>query len=471
MTIGAVQIVANGTSTDHPVPDLAFVDDSHIPVDDPEALEAVGRGKGYGRHGRCDFGPGYALPPEQRQWWAATTDPDDMGLGWCVRYHPDHGRSVVLVRSQDAFDLNTDWSYSSGPTPLLFRAGGYWWDGTEWYRPQLVMDWVAERHVRRKVPDAWTHTAEIELSQAQLIDGPATQAPNKELLLTVADVRAAGQEGQIQPMVVQERWVEHLRVWAAQRPATALPLQRCVVKLSTKELLPNQLMDTAELAASAGVSASTLRAYAARGNSELPAPQWVFGGRNFYSRPVGDDWLEERGRSRDQVAATLAASPELSVGQEEIRARFSDRFFSLLRGPLRKVWRIKNEQTTRERANELAVAVASDIDAIVPVDHLAYTLKTAIISNFRESAELAELGSSVNLYLQMPTARLMDWYVRNFPARAGFWINDLIRDAEQDLGLERFVIISALQRSLLLDGKRAPEEYEKFLSLALPPQE
>ncbi|WP_100514057.1 helix-turn-helix transcriptional regulator [Mycobacteroides abscessus] len=470
MTIGAVQIVANGISTDHPVPDLAFVDDSHIPVNDPEALEAIGRGQGGDRWGRCDLGPGYDQPAHQRQWWAATTDPDDTRLGWCVRYHPEHGRSVVLVRREDTFDLNADWSYSSGPTPLLFRAGGYWWDGQDWYRPQLVMDWVAERHARRKVPDAWTHTAADELSNCELADGVPAAAADAGLLLSVADVTRSSRDGQIAPRSVPDRWGEHLRMWAAQRSPGGLPLEKCVVKLGAKELFPNQLIDAAELASRAGVSASTLRAYIARGDIDFPAAQMVFGGRNFYSRPVGDDWLEERSRSREQVAATLAASPDLSVGQEEVRARLSGRFFSLLRGPLRKVWRIKNEHTTRARADELAVAVATDIDAIVPVDHLAFALKAAILNNFRECVELNSLGSGVNLYLQMPMARLMDWYVRHFPARAGFWINDLIRDAEQDLELERSVVIDALKRSLLLDGKRAPEEYEKFLALVLPPK-
>ena len=43
--------VANGLRTDHPIPDLPFVDDSHIPLDDPEAIEAVGRRRGTGHVG------------------------------------------------------------------------------------------------------------------------------------------------------------------------------------------------------------------------------------------------------------------------------------------------------------------------------------------------------------------------------------------------------------------------------------
>ena len=142
-----VQVVANGMSTDHPVPDLVFVDDSHIPRNDPRQIGAVGRHKGADRWGRWD-GPKHKRVGEA-EWWAFTTDPIRGDLAWCVRYHPDHGRTVVLVNDGDASSLHSKWG---GPgQPLLFRAGGYWWDGTAWYRPSQVFDWAAEKYDRRKV--------------------------------------------------------------------------------------------------------------------------------------------------------------------------------------------------------------------------------------------------------------------------------------------------------------------------------
>ncbi|MGW4033948.1 hypothetical protein ACWEFL_32415 [Streptomyces sp. NPDC004838] len=107
--------LANGLRTDHPVPDLPFVDDSHIPLDDPRELEAVGRNRGDGRWGRYD------LERQAGGWRAFTTDPLRHDLAWCVRHHPDHGRSVLLVRDADAAVMHTDWHGG----PLLFRAGGY----------------------------------------------------------------------------------------------------------------------------------------------------------------------------------------------------------------------------------------------------------------------------------------------------------------------------------------------------------
>ncbi|MFD4868012.1 hypothetical protein [Streptomyces sp. NPDC058412] len=45
-------------------------------------------------------------------WYAFTTDPLGQSLGLVGALPPEHGRTV-----------------------LLFRVGGYRWDGTAWYRP------------------------------------------------------------------------------------------------------------------------------------------------------------------------------------------------------------------------------------------------------------------------------------------------------------------------------------------------
>src|SRR5689334_3498977 len=95
MALMTFRPVANGLRTDHPIPDLPFVDDSLLPLADPAAIEAIGRNKGEGMWGRedeCDDGG----------WFAYTTDPLRHDLAWIVRYHPLHGRSVVVYRDEDA---------------------------------------------------------------------------------------------------------------------------------------------------------------------------------------------------------------------------------------------------------------------------------------------------------------------------------------------------------------------------------
>jgi hypothetical protein len=49
--------VANGLRTDHPVPGLPFVDDAHLPLQDPQAIEAIGRRPEEGTWGRTDRAP------------------------------------------------------------------------------------------------------------------------------------------------------------------------------------------------------------------------------------------------------------------------------------------------------------------------------------------------------------------------------------------------------------------------------
>ncbi len=78
--MGHVLPRANGLRTDHAVPGLPFIDDSHIPLDEgPEAIEAVGRHEMSGMWGRydenCDDGG----------WHAFTTDSLNHSLGWVVR--------------------------------------------------------------------------------------------------------------------------------------------------------------------------------------------------------------------------------------------------------------------------------------------------------------------------------------------------------------------------------------------------
>jgi hypothetical protein len=466
MPPGAVQIVANGLSTDHPVPGLAFVNDSHIPVDDPNAIESIGRNAGRDRWGRCDDGPLFG-PDEQRQWWAFTTEPDGTDLAWSVRYHPRHGRSVLLLRNEDKATLHSDW-HEDDSEPLLFRSGGYWWDGKTWHRPMQVFDYAAQRYARRRVAGAWTITAAAMLAAAD-------DAPTSAAVLTIADVhRAAAGGDRIQPMIVQN-WSDHLRLWAGRRRSNAPPLSECVVGIGAPELAADQLIGTAEMAALAGIAPSTLRAYLARGENDLPAHQAVIGGRNLWSRPVGADWVESRRRLPDSVAAALAVTSELSVGQADLQERFTDRFLNRLwASPFRKQWRLGDEETARQRAGELASVVATNLGDIIPTDALKYTIYSAVLRGFQDSiATAATINGGVRpdnlrVWISRPTAVMLDWIVRHHPTRAATLINDIIGNAERELKLPRAASIASIRRALA-DGKLSANEYDIFLDRVLPP--
>ena len=66
------------------MPGLAFVDDTHLPLDDDGRLKDIALRTG-DAHSRPDG-----------QWWAYLPDPARPELAWRVRHHPVHGRSVAL---------------------------------------------------------------------------------------------------------------------------------------------------------------------------------------------------------------------------------------------------------------------------------------------------------------------------------------------------------------------------------------
>lgn len=45
----------------------------------------------------------------------------------------------MLYRETDASSVHSVMQIEE-PTALLFRAGGYWWDGATWHRPSQLWD-------------------------------------------------------------------------------------------------------------------------------------------------------------------------------------------------------------------------------------------------------------------------------------------------------------------------------------------
>ncbi|MER7671225.1 hypothetical protein ABTY61_22545 [Kitasatospora sp. NPDC096128] len=455
--------LANGTRTDHPVPDLPFVDDSHLPLDEgPEAVEAVGRNVADGMWGRYDE------IREDGSWLAFTTDPIRHDLGWVVRQHPEHGRTVLLMRDGDISSMHTEWW---GPQ-LLFRAGGYWWDGTTWYRPGQVWHPVHQRYERRKV------VAAVTLSAADLLDGGAT--PGNAYTAKVA--------GFAPDAPLTGSWRDHLALWAQahqQHPA-ARDLSACVVNLACPELAADQLLGAPEMADLGGITASTLRAYVARGESGVPLPQATVSGRNLWSRPVAQDWAEARRRSAEGVTAVLTTGNryDLSPGAAEIHERFSKNFFDELweRPDRRKQWvlRSRNETSVREVADDLAWNVATDLKRILPTDLLSATIRHAVLDEFtnglrrhnpRGPLKDGKNASRFDLTLVAPVAKMLDWFIRHHPASAQHTLGEIQREAETRLGIPAGVSADALRGALSLDGKLEKTAREEYLDRVLATSE
>jgi hypothetical protein len=455
--------VANGFRTDHPIPDLPFVDDSDIPLDDPEAIEAVGRHPGGDTWGRYD---------RNRRvggWMAFTTDPSRHDLSWSVRWHPEHGRSVVLYRHRDAGGVHMAWW---GPA-LLFRSGGYWWDGTTWYRPGQVWDAAGEEHFRRPVPAAATVTAADMLS---------TGDPARGQVQAITDVDPDA------PLAAG-RWLDDLALWA-QRRGDQAPLTESVVTLTAPELNADQMIGATEVAAIAGIAASTLRAYLSRGESDLPLPQATLHGRSMWARPVAGEWAEERRRSPEGVAAAVStqhAGGPLPSGIAEAWDRFTRSFFSRLwdRPDVRRRWalRWRNEDAVRGIAQDLAWEAAASLPRLVPTDALAMTVQIAVLEELRTGqksyrvtsdsnkklhvADPADNDDPVQYGIAQQVTQMLDWLIRHDPASAGRAINSIIGEAERELAMTRRVSERSVRVALALDSELDPDTQKQFLSRVL----
>jgi hypothetical protein len=464
LTPYSYQAVANGLHTDHPIPDLPFVDDTHIPLNDPAAVEAVGRNVADDMWGREDRLPHYG------GWVAFTTDPLRHDLGWLVRWHPEHGRSVILYRDGVVASAYTAFN---GPG-LLFRAGGYWWDGAAWYRPAQVWDAAGEEHYQRPVPAAVTITA------ADLLDA-GDGDPSRGQVLEI---------GQVDPETPSAgRWLDDLALWAERHPSDH-PLAHSIVKLTAPELTGDQLVGAADVAQIAGIAASTLRAYISRGEADVPLPQATLSGRSVWSRPVAEDWAEQRQRSAAGVSAAVSVEHSgvaVAPGIAEIWSRFTRVFFAYLwdRPSLRRRWalRWRNEKAVRDIAESLGWEVAGSVDSLIPVYDLGTTVQHAVLDEFaRGQHDQRQTGGKALRVASVPASndavfygitpqvtRMLDWLIRHHPDSARHTFGGIVGAAEQRLRIPREVSEQSLSTALSMDGKLDDDTLEEFLSRVLTP--
>lgn len=458
MPLYKYQAVGNGLHTDHPIPDLPFVDDSHIPVGNPDQIEAIGRYPGasetWGREDSLgDSG-----------WIAFTTDPLCHDLAWCVRWHPDHGRSVMLYRDEDAASAYTVYAVGERHA-LLFRAGGYWWDGATWYRPSQVWDGPHEQYHRRKVPAAATVTA------AALLAGGGRAESGR--IFTVEEIG----DGK----TLDGRWLDHLALWA-QECGSRDSLVDSVVSLSAPELGADQMVTAAEMASIGGIAASTLRAYIARAEADIPLAQADVSGHSVWSRPVAEDWAEQRRRSAEGVTEALSTGDPEDPGPPgvtDIRRMFGRLFRARLwESPsIRKRWalRWRTESAVGELADGLSRDVAASLSRIVPLDLLPDTITHAFIDEFTAGMDTERLSSRdaedwVYFGIVPSVAALLGWLVRHAPTHAQYAIQGIIGEAERRIQIPPRISERSIKTALSLDGDIDEGTLNDFLARVFTPE-
>lgn len=445
--------VANGIRTDHPIPHLPFIDDSHIPIEDPEQVEALGRHAGTDMWGRYD------VDSSTGEWAAFTTDPKNHAFAWLVRYHPDHGRSVTVYRDKDSASAYQEWF---GDRALLSRLGGYWWDGTTWYRPRQVISYASESYMHRPVRQPTTITAD------DMLDGSC-----KAALGEVGKILQFKPEGPV-PM---QQWRHDLAVWALRRRtrADALPLDQCVVTLNAPELVDAALLGIEEFAEEAGIAASTLRAYISRDEGDLPAPQTTDGSRKRWSRPVVQDWIEQRRRDPSTITSVLTGDAEssLSPGLRKLWTRLTKNLFAHLwdQPAARRRWSRphRNETAVHSVAEHSAWIAALHLEQVVPFNDLAWAIEQAVLRDLASGKDFAlEVGVTS---LHVPMGRVLGWFIEHKPSRVPALFGSIVREAERELGIPPEITKKSLRRSVMMDGEIEDSEQRlrDFFAVAFPP--
>ena len=467
-----VQPLANGIRTDHPVPGLPFVEDEHIPIDDPDAVEAIGRHEGVGTWGRCD------TDHETGEWAAFTTDPKNPSVGWVIRFHPEHGRSVLLYRDDDATTAYSEWFRDK---PLLSRIGGYWWNGTTWYRPLQVFDWASERYVRREV-----HLPTV-ITAADLLDGTGrTERGRLARIMQLGGEQSPTELAAYQlhstvpsPSAPVEQWRHDLALWASRRTDDALPVARCVVTVNAPELFDEALLGVEEFATKAEIAASTLRSYIARDEADIPAPQATDGPRKRWAKPVVNDWLEQRRRDPGKVATLLTtSSSDADDGEDNLAPGLRTLWNRLTEVITEQLWRDgaarrrwsrphRNEHAVRNLSSQLSWIAALHLQSTVPFEALTAVLEDGVMWQLQDYEK-----SDREVHFDPQTGRMLGWFIEHRPSRVTNLFGAIIGNAERKLGIPREVTVRSLHSSIFMDGgfKEKSDQLDEFLDRVSPPR-
>ncbi|MFB7763527.1 hypothetical protein [Streptomyces xiamenensis] len=453
--------MGNGSSTDHPVPGLPFIDDGHLPLDNPDAVEGIGRKQGAGLWGRTDRTEGDG-------WVAFTTEPKNPAFAWAVYHHPPHGRTVLLIRNSDQGDLHYEWKY--GRSGFAHRHGGYWWNGERWHRPGQVRDVAFERYDPRPVDAPTTITA------ADLLD--STSSPQGGGFMKVASFTAE---------VEVSNWGDQLALWARLRASEPgrLPLGSCIVDLRTPELVRGNLVDRVGLAKIAGISMEDLP-HPGYGRDDLPEPQYEADGSMWWSVPVARDWAESHLRDNgpaELFSATTVYGTVQPAGLVADHNRLREVFHRSLTEPRSDAGKkqapyLKGE-LARSAADDLAWDAATSLargndQGLVPHQAVRKVVVDSILGRLAEDVERRGIeGKSLDeiVLSDMPTSavKLLTWYIQHHPDQTAYVLGDVCLQARVRLDLHPAQVGRLFRRSFGLDSDLDAKIIDALLDMALPP--
>jgi hypothetical protein len=202
-------------------------------------------------------------------------------------------------------------------------------------------------------------------------------------------------------------------------------------------------------------------------------PQATVGGRSVWSRPVAEEWAEQRRRSPEGIAEAIRAGADLPPGVEALRGRFARRFFSKLwdNPSWRKRWalRWRTPDAVRVLADDLALDVVTDLPGIVPMGNVAHAVRHAILDDWAVQRDLHDGKDPVLFGLTGDTRHLLEWLIDHAPDAAGSAIAQTIGDADRRFGTSRETSEKSI-RIILAQGDATGAARREFLDRVLSPK-
>jgi hypothetical protein len=370
---------------------------------------------------------------------------------------------VLLINAGDLGSLHHDWVHE--PAGMLFRHGGYWWDGERWHRPGLVWDGAYERFDPRPVDNQLSVTADDVL-----------KAPCNPQNATVAKIASF-----TAPEAPTADWQDHLALWAqlrASRPG-ARPLKECVVDLHAPELATDRLVDLAGLAKIAAVAEEDMPDLRYEAD-KFPEPQAGVGGAPWWSVPVARDWAEDFRRKngpRTLLSATTSYDTVQPVGLVDAHNRLRKVFHDDLtesRGKRRKSY-LKGDEA-HEVADALAWTAAATLmygqdSGLIPGSALRGVLIDAVLSSLAVDVERRSGSKDQTTLGDLPagTVAMLVWYLQHRPEAAAGVFGEICLDARLRFNLSPVQVGKMLRTSFHLDSDLDSSTVRQLMDMALPP--
>jgi hypothetical protein len=250
-----------------------------------------------------------------------------------------------------------------------------------------------------------------------------------------------------------------------------------VATLAAPELRADALLSLEDVATAAEIAPSTLRAYLARDEADIPAPQvTTISGRKLWSRPVINDWIERRQRDSSNVATVLTGEPERSLppALDALWKRLTEAIFNLFweRPADRRRWSRphRTEQAVQKIAQETSWIATLHLDSEIPIDSLAETIEDSVLFQMSQYGDRHHEMGFVGLAVS--TGEALGWLVRYQPSRIPQLFGAIVGRAERDLGIGRDTTEETLRTALMLDGGFGDPspQLDELMNIAMPPK-